>query len=266
MNPPTPRDLKDFGIQGIPLLLPSGEGRTYKVGNSIIKHINTESTDHANWYADFFNSIKQVGFRVPKPISTMQGKWVNDKGWTAWEVLEGNHDFEEHIPESIDAILAFHNAIKNYPKLDFLDKDSGYMRADRYAWGDKPLAVHPKIKDDVEILYGLRQPTERLTEQLIHGDLNIGNILLSTTLLPAIIDIAPYWRPVEFAVAIYAYWVGPWRNHKESLRYFSQIPNFGQMLVRAGIRMLFIMQELDNFSEFEEHHIATGIIKEYLEG
>ena len=42
---------------------------------------------------------------------------------------------------------------------------------------------------------------EGLQPQLIHGDLS-GTYSLSPDALPAVIDIAPYWRPTAYADAI----------------------------------------------------------------
>ncbi|HVZ58640.1 MAG TPA: phosphotransferase [Patescibacteria group bacterium] len=253
----------EFNLSGEASLFPTAEERTFRVGDVIVKHVKNDSEEYTNWHADFFNSIKENGFRVPKPIPTRSGKWITNDGWTAWHVLEGNHDFENYIPESIQAIVSFHRAIRDYPRPGFIGSDGPWTRADIGAWRAKPENIHPKLKEDVELLYSLRQPIVDYVDQLIHGDLNPGNILLSDKFPPAIIDIAPYWRPVEFSLAVYAYWVGPWRDHKERLEYFKDIPNFKQMLVRAGIRMLLVMSEFNNLDELEKYHNATQIISEY---
>jgi uncharacterized protein (TIGR02569 family) len=39
--------------------------------------------------------------------------------------------------------------------------------------------------------------------QLIHGDLT-GNVLFAEGMTPAVIDLAPYWRPAGYATAIVA--------------------------------------------------------------
>lgn len=255
---------QEFNLDGELEFLTGGEGRVFRVGNVIVKHINNDSIEYTKWTADFFNSIKENGFRVAKPISTKSGEWITLDGWSAWQVVEGNHEFETHVEESIKAIIAFHSAIKDYPKPSFLNNDNPYMRADYYAWNEKPTVIKPEVKEDVDLLYDLRKPIEGYQEQLIHGDLNPSNILVSDTLPPAIIDIAPYWRAPEFALAIYAYWIGPWRSHKERLQYFKDIPNFKQMLVRAAIRMLLIQSEFNKFPDLEKHRQAAKIIKEFL--
>jgi hypothetical protein len=79
---------------------------------------------------------------------------------------------------------------------------------------------------------------------------------------PAIIDIPPYWRPPEFALAVYAYWVGPWLGNSQILENFREVKNFDQMLIRAAIRMLLIQSELGRVKNLEAHQIAYNIIRE----
>ncbi len=241
--------------------LPGGEGRTYRVGNVVLKHINNDTEEYTNWVADLFAGIKESGFRISKPVANTKGMWITENGWTAWTFLEGDHNFTGHITESIKAITAFHAKVKNVVKPDFLDKlDSPYARADAYAWGDKPERIHSELRAMVEGYYALREPVVGNKAQLIHADLNPGNILLSPNLPPAIIDIAPYWRPPEFALAVYAYWVGPWLDNPQVLDDFRHVKDFDQMLIRAAIRMLLIQSELGRVKDLEAHETAYKII------
>ncbi len=260
MNP-NENVLKQFNLKGEVEFLPGGEGRAYKVGQVVLKHINKDSEEYTKWIADLFSETQEDGFRVAKPIKNIDGIWVTDNGWSAREFLEGSHNYKDSIKTSIQAITAFHKAIEDFSKPDFLGKeDSPYIRADTYAWGDKPESIHEDIKNLVEALYAIRKPVVGLKEQIIHGDLNPNNILVSDSLPPAIIDITPYWRPIEFALAIYAYWIACYRDEKEILNYFKDIKEFDQMLVRAGIRMLLIMSEFNKIHELEKYKKATEII------
>lgn len=255
--------LKQFNLKGNIIPLPGKEEGTCRVGNVVLKHLYSDTLEYSLLIADCFSKIKEEGFRVSKPIPTVDGKWVTTDRWSAWTFLEGNHDYKSHIQKSISTILAFHKALKNMPKPEFLEKiDSPYIKADKYAWAQKPTSIRPELKEMINVLYEIRKPIEGLENQLIHGDLNPNNILVSDTLPPAIIDIAPYWRPVEFALAVYAYWIGPWRDDKEVLNYFSDIKEFDQMLVRAGIRMLLIMSEFNKINDLEKYKRATEIILE----
>jgi len=253
--------LKQFGIDGEIIFLPGGEERTYRVGNIVLKHLYKDTLEYSLQISEWFSKIKEDGFRIPRPILTIDGKWVTENRWSAWTFLEGNHDYNDHIKKTIDAIIAFHKALKGLPKPKFLEiVDSPYIKADKYAWENIPNQIHSDVKEMVQKLYKVRKSVDGLENQLIHGDLNPDNILISDTLPPAIIDIAPYWRPVEFALAVYAYWIGPWRDDKEVLKYFSEVKEFNQMLVRAGIRMLLIMSEFNKINDLEKYKKATNII------
>lgn len=257
--------LNEFKISGEIVVLPGGECRTYRVGNVVLKHINQDSKEYTNWIADLFANIKEDGFRVSKPIPTENGTWITADGWSAWSFLEGNHEFRDHIPESINAINKFHNAVKNISKPELLsNEDNPYTRADTFTWTDKPTYIDTQVKDLVESLYLIRKPVSGLTDQLVHGDLNPDNILIALNLPPAIIDIAPYWRPPEFALAVYAYWIACYRNDPDLLNYFSEVREFKQMLVRAGIRMLLIMSEFNKVHELGKYKRATEIIYELV--
>lgn len=257
--------LGQFNLDGEIVFLPGGENRTYKIGNFVLKHINKDSEEYTSWIANLFANIEENNFRVSKPISTNDGKWITTDGWSAWTFLEGNHEFKNHIPESIDAITAFHKAIAYAYKPNFLNDDNPYNRADRCTWDDKPDYIDLQVKDLVESLYSVRKPVEGLKDQVIHGDLNPDNILLSPNLPPAIIDIAPYWRPPEFALAVYAYWIAAYRNDPDLLRHFAHVKQFNQMIIRAGIRMLLIMSEFHNVHEIDKYRRATEIIHELIE-
>ncbi|MDA1317111.1 MAG: aminoglycoside phosphotransferase family protein, partial [bacterium] len=211
-------------------LIETGEGRTYRVGDVILRHIKGDSPEKSVWIAKVYANIKEQGFRIPKPIKTVDGNYITTDGWTAWTFLEGGHTYQGMIPQMIESIESFHRAMNNVPRPDFFDEDNPYRRADKYAWNETiPKIIHPKIKPLVEQLHSLIKPIKNVNCQVIHGDLGPENILLSPSLKPGIIDLAPYWRPVEFAQAIFAYWIGPWENNLEVLKYFKGIYEFDQM-------------------------------------
>ncbi len=260
---PDQQTLAKFNLRGNPEPLPGGEGRAYRVNGTVLKHIHNDSREYWNWIAETSARIQPRGFRMSKPLPTTGGDWITPEGWCAWTFLEGTHNYENSTPEIIKAVTAFHEAYAAVPRPEFLDADNPYMRADTYAWGNMPERIHEDLKGMVRLLYSLRKPVGELRDQIIHGDLNPGNILLSPGLAPAVIDIAPYWRPPEFALAIFAYWIGPWRNNPDVLRHFAGVKHFNQMLVRAGIRMLLIMSEFSKLSDMASYQNATRMIISY---
>lgn len=257
---PDSKTLEAFGIFTKPVPLPGGEGRTFRAGNMVLKHISQDARDYTEWISKLYSQIKENGFRVPKPILTKNKERITPRGWTAWTYISGNHNFRKQVPQSIKAIRAFHRELKQVSQPSFLTNDTPYTRADHYAWATAPKKVRRAVKREVDRLYALRTPLDKVKNQLIHGDLNPDNILFSPTHPPAIIDLAPYWRPVDFALAVYAYWIGPWRNNTHMLNFFRDVPNFTQLLIRAALRMLLIMSEFNRINDLAKHQLAVQII------
>ncbi len=266
--------LEQFNLAGEPSTLPGGSHRTFRVGRVVLKHIhetsleNNHSPELAAWIAEFSNELPQEGFRVPKPVATREGQWIMPDGWTAWTFVEGTHATAKDIPTCIAGIIAFHRALKQVAKNPWMDDNrAAWGKADRWCWGDEPEEVQPLLRPYVEKLYALRQPVRGLPEQLIHGDLNPENILVGPGLTPAFIDLSPFWRPVEFALGMFANWIGPRQGDASALDYFQDIREFDQMLVRAGIRMLLIMSVLDKLEDWEtcSEKRAAEIIIDYVE-
>ena len=57
---------------------------------------------------------------------------------------------------------------------------------------------------------------------------------------PAIIDLAAYWRPREFALAVTAFWMGAYEGHEHIFAAFASVACFDQLLLRACIRSLLV--------------------------
>ena len=65
---------------------------------------------------------------------------------------------------------------------------------------------------------------------------------------PAFLDLSPFWRPVEFAVGMYANWVGA---RQVDIAVLKHIQAFDQMLLRASLRMLLVMHVLGDVADWE---------------
>lgn len=262
---PPPQDvLAAFAITDSPIFIPAGEGRVYKAGNVILKHAFKDNEDTLIWMTDLFDSLEPKGFRISKPIRANSGDWLV-QNWSAWTYVSGTAPAPSQYKEMIAPIQAFHVALKNIPKPNFIEtEDTPYRRADAYAWGKPPSTIHPLLQDDIYRLYSLRTPIAHIESQLIHGDLNPDNLLTINGAPAAIIDMATYWRPANFALAVYAYWIGPYKNKPEVLHYFSSIETFPQLLLRAALRMLLIMSEFNDVHEPQIYHQATKIVEQFV--
>lgn len=267
MEPDT-RTLAAFGLAGdMPVALPYGEERSYRVGGAVLKDVRGDRPEVVTWAAALHAQMREDGFRIARPLPARGGGWISDDGWSASTWLEGGHDYRGQVETCIGAVERYHAALRAVPRPSFLATlDNPFSRADRDAFGDRPGSVHPELERQVDQLYALRQPLVGLPDQLIHGDLNPSNLLVADGLPPGIIDIAPYWRPAGFALAVFAYWIGPWRDRPDLLGQFAHVEQFDQLLIRAGIRMLLIMSESGQLTDLCRYARATRHIVERAGG
>lgn len=232
---------RSFAIDGPLMRLPGGEGRTYRAGNVIYRR--DPDIEETICIVELYRSIQQRGFRVPLPLPTLCGGWTTTEGWTAWTFVSGQPATPADVPHVIRAIQSFHRALAQVARPAYLDRrDSPYLRADRLAWSDAP-EIDDRCASLIAPLLQRKRTVPDLQSQLIHGDLNEQNILVAPDMPPALIDMTPYWRPAEFALAVLAFWIGPYRGNVDVLSQFAETPAFDQMLIRMGLRTIFVAQE-----------------------
>ena len=233
---------QQFGVADPLHLLPGGEGRTYRAGDYVFRR-ETNNIEAA-FIADLYHSLPERGFRLPRPIRAVDGAWVTADGWSAWTFVAGRPAIAADLGLVLPALQAFHQALASVPYPAYLaGRDSPYDRANRQTWEDDPLTLDARFAPLVAPLLQRRRPVPELRPQLIHADLNEHNILVAPGLDPAIIDMTPYWRPPEFALAVPAYWLGPYRGNAAILPACAHLREFDQMLLRVGLRTILISQE-----------------------
>jgi uncharacterized protein (TIGR02569 family) len=255
---------KAFGVHPDIALLPGGiDRKTYRSGEVVLRYLGEAAADVGPWNANLFDRLDQHGFRVATPRQAADGSWVVN-GWVAEEFLEGQSVTLGDIPEVIAAIKAFHHALIGTPLPEYRKEEHTiYDRADDWAWGNIPEYIDPRLYALAARLATLRTPVH-LPDQLIHGDLNPDNILVADQLPPAIIDLTPNWRPAPFALAVLAYWVGPYRGNATILDHFRGIPAFGQMLLRAGLRMTLTQRDPRQATNLDQYEKAARIIETFV--
>lgn len=253
-----------FGVERTAILLTGGEGRTYQVGEIILRQ--EQDRAEAIYFAELFNAIEEEGFHVPRPVLSITGEWLTQDGWSAWKFVAGRPAEPEDIPQVVPALEAFHRALAKFPYPPHLaTRNSRYDWADQAAWDELPVEIAVRLAEPLGKLIKHKKPIAHVHEQLIHGDLNPDNILVEPGLPPAIIDIAPYWRPSQFALAVTAYWMGGYHNNPAILPHFAHLQNFDQMLIRAAIRMLLLTQAFNTTDNLYQHEQAVRVICEWLE-
>jgi hypothetical protein len=128
------------------------------------------------------------------------------------------------------------------PRPELFDRRTNvFAVSDRLAWGEAPLGLAGNLgKDGDRILRCLRPVNAR--SQLIQGDPSQGNLLFDDgDLPPAVIDVAPYWRPAEYALAMFVADGIAWSKAPltllDSVR---RVPEMEQLLARAVLFRLIV--------------------------
>lgn len=190
--------LEAFHLKGGPVRLAGGGGKTYRVDDAVLKHTRDEQM--MSWLAEITENLKSDKFRVPKPLKSRENTWVY-QGWIAHRFEEGRY-YDDKYAESIMVCRDFHKAIAGIPKPDFFDRRTDVFHlADKMAWGELSLPDFSLTNVPLKRLFGSMQELN-LPKQLIHGDWGPGNILFHDQLVPAVIDISPYFRPADFPVPV----------------------------------------------------------------
>jgi uncharacterized protein (TIGR02569 family) len=189
-----------FGVvAATPQHLPGGQGRAWRCGDAVLKPVDDAA--EASWLASTLEQLRVDGIRVARPIRSSDGRWVV-AGWTAQRFVSGRP--APRYAEIVAAGDALHRALAGIPRPRFMDQRHDlYSWSDRLAWG--PAAADPGLGDGhgaqlyAELAAGRRAID--VPDQLVHGDL-FGNVLFAGSAPPAVIDIAPYWRPTGWAAAV----------------------------------------------------------------
>jgi uncharacterized protein (TIGR02569 family) len=220
--------LQSFGTNGAPLRLGGGEGRSFRVGDVVLKPCD-DPAEWA-WLGRWLPTVDQDGFRLAMPVRARDGRWVVD-GWCAQAAVEGAH--AERWLEVLTVCRRFHSAAIHLPRPASIDaRTHPWSTGDRVAWAELDAPIpHPLL---IRLLR--RRRDVDLPSQVIHGDLT-ENVLFDDPAPPAIIDVTPYWRPAGYADAIVVGDAMHWRGARPDvlLERCGDIRDFGQLFVRAVI-------------------------------
>lgn len=225
--------LNAFNLSSDPTQLTGGQGECYRVGDAVLKPI--KNSVEASWLAEICDGLTSDKFRVPKPIRTKDDAWVFDN-WTTQTFVTGKHIPGNYV-EAVEVSKEFHRALIGIPKPDFFDKKTDvFSIADKIAWGELPLPDFELTNEPLKRIFGLLK-NNKLPNQLIHGDWGTGNILFDEKLPPAVIDLSPYFRPADFAIAVMIIDVLVYEGADKSIINLGQnLKDFDQLLIRALVR------------------------------
>jgi uncharacterized protein (TIGR02569 family) len=237
--------LAAFGLAGtIPVLLPGGQGGAWRAGQAVLKP--ADSVRAGRWFAEVYDALAGPGFRVPRPVRTLDGDWVAD-GWTAYRRVPGTaadwSGDSPRWPELVAVSRALHAALAGVPVPSWrATVQNPWTIGDEVAWGERePGALlgpdAGPLAGQVRRLLGALRPVD-LPGQLIHADL-AGNVLFAGALPPAVIDFSPLERPAGLPLAVAAVDTLMWHRASPAvLRHLAGEPELGQLLARALIYRL----------------------------
>jgi uncharacterized protein (TIGR02569 family) len=253
-KPPPEFVLAAFEAAATPEPLSGGQGKSWHAGGIVFKPLDA-FPEAVEWQASVLPQVPVVNVRVAPPIRATDGRIVVD-GWTAWKHVEGNH-VDGRWPEIIQAGVHLHRALAALPRPEFIARyDDPWATGDRVAWGEHPIDEFRAVPHIARLSDHLRPVAT--PSQVIHGDLT-GNVLFSDSLPPAVIDLAIYWRPPEFATAIVVGDALAWKGADETLlSAVTDIRDFPQFLLRALIYRI-ITAALFRMNEMIETEFAYPV-------
>lgn len=181
------------------------------------------------------------GFRLARPLASRRVTWTA-QGWEATEWLAGRHQ-QGRWRDAITVSEAFHRAVRDHvrERPAEIASSNAWGIGDRVAWREEdPGPLHPLAAATLARLGPLLDETwTGPPAQLIHGDLGVGNILFADELgpPPAVLDVSPYWRPADFALAILVADAVAWEDAPPALglEFLARPGQPRQLLARAVV-------------------------------
>ena len=217
---PSPEVFDLFAVPALCQPVAGGQGHSVRAGDLVLSPGRDVRT--ATWLNPVLARLAAVldherprALRIAMPIPTRDLRWVVD-GWGATRfepdarpcrdldvLVATGRLLHAHLAEVVPqapAELAAHGE-SSWHEDDFAGPgpsapDDRWTRAAHRTFStDPPLGILGKH------LAAQFRPCNLGPDQLVHGDL-AGNVLLDSTGLPVVIDVAPYWRPALWAEAV----------------------------------------------------------------
>jgi uncharacterized protein (TIGR02569 family) len=231
---PLPEVLEAFGTNAPLSSAEHGMGSTWIAGEVVFKPVENEA-EH-EWICEVYDTWSRDDVAVARPLR-VDGRW-SFRGWGAQVFLPGETARAGDDPDWFrDVHRAFHDAVAGLDRPAFLDiRDDPWSHGERVAWeGDPPEGGDETLGLLTRALSGM-QPVE-VDDQVVHGDLG-GNVLRHGD-RGAVIDWPPYWRPVDWALAVVATDAVCWEGAEEALLdQWATGRQWPQLLLRATVYRL----------------------------
>jgi uncharacterized protein (TIGR02569 family) len=230
VSAPPPDDVVSaFGAAGAPVLLEGGMGRTWRVGDVVLKPVE-DVVEHA-WVAEVYDAWSSTEVAVPQPLRS-GGAW-SYAGWGAHVFVPGVTARVGDDPAWFRATHeSFHEAVAHLDRPSFLDdRDDAWSYGDRVAWDGAAPRGEPRTVALIERALDLMRPVD-LPSQVVHGDLCV-NVLRDGD-RPGVIDWPAYHRPRAWALAVVAADAIRWEGVDAGLLdAWNDGPDWPQLVLRA---------------------------------
>lgn len=219
-----------FGVRDVPVVqLNVGGLPAWRCGEVLIRPVADNAL--ASWSARVLETLEVDGLVVARPQRSSDGRWVVS-GYSACQYLGGAS--EPRYTETVAASLRLHAATASVRRPRLLDdRDDLVSRADAAAWGERTINLDPGAGGRLfDQLAGRRQQV-RLSSQVVHGDL-FGTLLFDGDAPPGLLDLVPFWRPVEWAAAVIVVDALAWGGAPDELvSEWVHLDGWNQALLRA---------------------------------
>lgn len=211
---PSARVLDLFAVPGVVETLDGGQGRTVRAGDLVLSPDRDPTTQE--WLSPVLARLavdldqdparRRKDLRIAVPVPARDGSWVVD-GWAASRYEPGavtcrDLDVTRAAGHLLHARLS--TLVPERPAQLDARRDR-WFAAERVAFDEVPVRdreLEPRLARLIaqarEAMHGdvVTGPA-----QLVHSDL-AGNVLLDRAGAPVVIDVAPAWRPVQWADAV----------------------------------------------------------------
>lgn len=224
-----------FGVtDGEPLPGVWAGRQAWRCGEVLVRPVLDNAV--AAWSAGVLDGLEVDGVRLARPVRSSDGRWVV-AGWAASRYVAGT--LEPRYDAVVDTAMRLHAATARIGRPRLLDdRDDLLTRSAAGAFGERRLSLDPATGGTLYAqLAGYRTPV-RLAPQVVHAEL-FGAVLFDDDGAPALVDIAPCWRPAEWAAAVVVVDAIAWGGAEEGLLWrWSGLAEWPQMLLRAVLHRL----------------------------
>lgn len=219
-----------FGVTDVePLPVVWAGRRAWHCGDVVVRPVSDNAV--AAWSAGVLDGLEVDGVRLARPVRSSDGRWVV-AGWAASRYVPGN--LEPRYDAVLDTAMRLHAATAAVQRPRLLDgRDDMVSQSAAGAFGERRLSLDPARGGDLYAQLAAYRTPVRLAPQVVHAEL-FGAVLFDDDGVPALVDLAPCWRPAEWAAAVVVVDAVAWGGADTALlERWSGLAEWPQMLLRA---------------------------------